>query len=500
VLVTRLSAIEEAAAMNVLASDKTGTLTENRLTLGTVQAYSPYQEEDIIHWGALASEAATQDPLDMAILDAARERNIKIVDEVLHFTPFDPATRRSEALVHQPDGSTLQVVKGAPRTIATLVGADAKIEEDVARLAAKGYRVLAVATCAEGGSFQLAGLLALQDTPRADSQALVQKLNSLGVRVLMVTGDDPLTAQAIAGQVGITGSTCASESLRDDVTAETLQCNIFAGVFPEDKFHLVQALQGAGHIVGMTGDGVNDAPALKQAEVGIAVASATDVAKAAASLVLTTPGLSNILGAVETSRQIYQRMLTYTLNKIIKTFQIALFLSLGFIFAREFVVTPLLIVLLLFANDFVTMSIATDNVSFSHKPDRWHIRILMQVAFILAIPALSLSFGFFLVANNLLHLPLPQTQTLMFVMLVFTGQVNVYLVRERHHFWKSIPSRWMLIGTLADIIVVSILAIQGFLMSAIPFYMVVLTLIAALLYLPLVDALKIFVFERAHMD
>jgi H+-transporting ATPase len=500
VLVTRLSAIEEAAAMSVLASDKTGTLTENRLTLGEVHAYAPHRDEDVLVWGVLASEEATQDPLDIAILTAARGKELKITDTILHFTPFDPASKRSEALVRQPDGSTLQVVKGAPLTIAALTGAGAEVEEDVAGLAAQGYRVLAVAAGLQGEPLQLAGLLALQDAPRADSQALVKKLNDLGVRVMMVTGDDPLTAQAVAGQVGITGSTCASESLHGQITAETLQCNIFAGVFPEDKFHLVEALQSAEDIVGMTGDGVNDAPALKQAEVGIAVASATDVAKAAASLVLTTPGLSNILGAVETSRRIYQRMLTYTLNKIIKTFQIALFLSLGFVFAGEFVVTPLLIVLLLFANDFVTMSIATDNVSYSSKPDRWHIRVLMEVAFILAIPALLLSFGFFYAADNLLHLSLSQMQTLMFVMLVFTGQVNVYLVRERHHFWKSIPSRWMLIGTVADIITVIILATQGFLMTPISFALVALTLIVTLLYLPLVDMLKIFVFEYAHMD
>jgi H+-transporting ATPase len=500
VLVTRLSAIEEAAAMSVLASDKTGTLTENRLTLGEVHAYAPHSDEDVLVWGVLASEEATQDPLDIAILTAARGKELKITDTILHFTPFDPASKRSEALVRQPDGSTLQVVKGAPLTIAALTGAGAEVEEDVAGLAAQGYRVLAVAAGLQGEPLQLAGLLALQDAPRADSQALVKKLNDLGVRVMMVTGDDPLTAQAVAGQVGITGSTCASESLHGQITAETLQCNIFAGVFPEDKFHLVEALQSAEDIVGMTGDGVNDAPALKQAEVGIAVASATDVAKAAASLVLTTPGLSNILGAVETSRRIYQRMLTYTLNKIIKTFQIALFLSLGFVFAGEFVVTPLLIVLLLFANDFVTMSIATDNVSYSSKPDRWHIRVLMEVAFILAIPALLLSFGFFYAADNLLHLSLSQMQTLMFVMLVFTGQVNVYLVRERHHFWKSIPSRWMLIGTVADIITVIILATQGFLMTPISFALVALTLIVTLLYLPLVDMLKTFVFEYAHMD
>jgi H+-transporting ATPase len=500
VLVTRLSAIEEAAAMSILASDKTGTLTENRLTLGAVHAYTPHSDEDVLHWGVLASDEATQDPLDMAILATVKEKGLKITDTILHVTPFDPALKRSEALVRQPDGTTMQVLKGAPLTIAALARAGDEVEKDVAGLAAKGYRVLAVAAGPQGGPLQLEGLLALQDAPRADSRALVEKLNDLGLRVLMVTGDDSLTAQAIAEQVGITGSTCDSDSLHGQVTDKTLQCNIFAGVFPEDKFHLVQALQSTGHIIGMTGDGVNDAPALKQAEVGIAVASATDVAKAAASLVLTTPGLSNILTAVKTSRQIYQRMLTYTLNKIIKTFQIALFLSLGYIFTGEFVVTPLLIVLLLFANDFVTMSISTDNVSYSNKPDRWHIRILMQVAFILAIPALLLSFAFFYAANNLLHLPLSQMQTLMFVMLVFTGQINVYLVRERRHFWKSIPSRWMILGTVLDVIVVSILATQGFLMTAISFNLVVLTFIVTLLYLPLVDTLKIFVYKFAHMD
>jgi H+-transporting ATPase len=500
VLVTRLSAIEEAAAMTILASDKTGTLTENRLTLGAVHAYHSFSDEQVLLWGVLASDEATQDPLDIAILTAAREKGLKISDTVLHFTPFDPASKRSEALVRTADGSTMRVTKGAPQTIASLSGnEDGAIEQDVTELADNGYRVLAVATRDEGSSFKLAGLLGLQDIPRSDSKALIRKLNNLGVRVLMITGDDPRTAKAIAEQVGISGDLCDSETLRGEVLPETLECNIFAGVFPEDKFHLVEAIQSTGGIVGMTGDGVNDAPALKQAEVGIAVSSATDVAKAAASLVLTTPGLSNILSAVETSRRIYQRMLTYTLNKIIKTFQVALFLSLGFLISKEFVVTPLLIVLLLFANDFVTMSISTDNVSYSTIPDRWHIRTLMQVAFILAIPVLLLSFGFFFVANNLLHLPIAQMQTLMFVMLVFTGQVNVYLVRERRPFWKSLPSRWMLLGTTMDVIVISILASQGILMAAIPFSLVILSLLATLLYLPLVDGLKIIVFRYAHM-
>ena len=500
VLVSRLSAIEEAAAMNVLASDKTGTLTENQLTLGVVQPYDTYTPDEVLYRGVLASDEATQDPLDMAILTAARAKGLKMSDTILHYTPFEPATKRSEALVRKADGNIIRVIKGAPLTIAALSGEDGEIQDDVALLAGEGYRVLAVAEADETGPFKLSGLLALHDEPRADSKELVHELNELGVRVLMVTGDDPLTAEAIAQQVGITGSSCEAECLRGEISDEALRCNIFASVFPEDKFHLVQALQKQGDISGMTGDGVNDAPALKQAEVGIAVSSATDVAKSAASLVLTAPGLRNILSAVETSRRIYQRMLTYTLNKIIKTFQIALFLTLGFLITREFVVTPLLIILLLFANDFVTMSISTDNVSYSRKPDRWQIRTLMQVAFLLAIPVTILSFGFLFAANYIYHLPIAQMQTLMFVMLVFTGQVNVYLVRERRHFWCSAPSRWMLLGTIMDVIIISLLATQGWLMAAIPLYLVMLTLLVTIAFLALVDSLKILIFKSAHMN
>ena len=499
VLVSRLSAIEEAAAMNILACDKTGTLTENRLTFATVKAYAPFTEENVLLWGAFASDEATQDPLDMAILNAVLQKNITLAAEVLHFTPFDPESKRSEAIIRQSDGTILRVIKGAPLTLATLTSYHGNIEGDVQELAKKGFRVLAVAAGPEGGPLHLAGLLGLQDPPREDSKALIQDLDNMGVRVIMVTGDDARTAQAIAEQIGISGNACSSEVLRAQPSHENSLCNIFAGVFPEDKFHLVQMMQKAGHIVGMTGDGVNDAPALKQANVGIAVASATDVAKAAASLILTTPGLNNILVAVKTSREIYQRMLTYTLNKIIKTFQIALFLSLGFILSREFVVTPLLVVLLLFANDFITMSIATDRVSASSQPDRWNIRTLMQVALLLALPVLLLSFGFFYAAKTLFHLPLDQEQTWMFVMLVFTGQANVYLVRERGYFWKTWPSRWMLLGTGVDFVLTSIFASQGILMAAIPFHFVLLTLGVVLLYLPTVDLLKRWIFKTAHM-
>jgi H+-transporting ATPase len=388
----------------------------------------------------------------------------------------------------------LRALKGAPPAVTARVGRTTDMDADVERLAAGGHRVLAVAGGPEG-AIRLVGLLALQDPPRDDSKSLVASLDKLGVRVAMVTGDGLATALAVAAQVGIAGRACSAQDLRENID-QALDCAVFAGVLPEDKFHLVRALQRAGHIVGMTGDGVNDAPALKQAEVGIAVANATDVAKASASLVLTNPGLSDTLAAVETSRRIYQRMLTYTLNKIIKTVEIGLFLSIGVILTRDFIITPLLIVMLLFTNDFVTMSIATDHVSASPTPDRWHIRTLMLAGMSLGSLILLLSFGLFFYGRDFLHLPLPQLQTLVFVTLVFTGQGMVYLVRERHHFWDSAPSRWMIVSSTVDVSVVCLLSTRGILMAPLPDSLIGSAMLACVLYLIALDFLKVPILRR----
>ncbi|MGC2458334.1 MAG: plasma-membrane proton-efflux P-type ATPase [Gallionellaceae bacterium] len=496
VLVTRLSAIEEAAAMDVLASDKTGTITQNRLALTALHSYATYSDNDLLYWAALACDHATQDPIDLAILDAAQAHGLlSQIPQRLSFTPFDPETKRSEAQ-YEENGKTLRVLKGAPRVIAALAGGGLDIGIDVERLGADGSRVLGVAVETGSNALQLAGLAALQDPPREDSHLLIQNLHDLGVRVLMISGDGPATARAVAEQVGIGGRVCAPENLDKAIQQGVLDYDVFARVVPEDKFRLVQALQQSGHVVGMSGDGVNDAPALKQAEVGIAVANATDVAKAAASLVLTNPGLGDVKAAVETSRRINQRMLTYTMNKIIKTLEIAIFLSVGVMLTGVFVITPLLIVLLLFTNDFVTMSIATDHVSFAGKPERWNIPNLMLTSGILAGLVLILSFAVFFAGRDWLHLPLNQLQTLIFVMLVFTGQGNVYLVRERHHFWQSLPSRWLLLASLLDIVVVSILSTQGIFMAAIPLWLVSGLMTLVLAYLIAVDLIKIHVFRH----
>jgi len=495
VLVTRLSAIEEAAALDVLCTDKTGTITQNRLSLAHVSPVGKHRSDEVLRMGALASDAATQDPIDLAVLEAAQQKGVLDgVSKRLQFVPFDPATKRSEAVYEEPSGK-LRAVKGAPSAVLQIVRTRGNTGDESEQLAAQGDRVLAVAA-GTSGALELVGFVGFEDPIREDSGALVENLKELGVRVIMVTGDGAPTAQAVSKRVGIGDRVGSAADLHDGAAEATERYDAFAGVFPEDKFRLVQALQRKGHVVGMTGDGVNDAPALKQAEAAIAVSTATDVAKAAASMVLTESGLSGVVRAVETGRRIYQRMLTYTLNKIIKTLEIGIFLSLGVMLTGTFVVTPLLVVLLLFTNDFVTMSIATDHVSFSSHPDRWDIRTLMLTASALAGLMLVLSFTVFFVARNVLHLPLQQLQTLVFLMLVFTGQGNVYLMRERNRFWSSIPSRWLIFSSLVDVLVVSILATKGILMAPIPWSLVGSLLGLVLPYSLIIDAAKVDIFRR----
>jgi H+-transporting ATPase len=503
VLVTRLAAVEEAAAMDVLCSDKTGTITANSLAVATVLPYPPATEADVLAAAAMASDDRTQDPIDLAILaEASAKHAAPDPSSRLSFVPFDSATKRSEA-TYQQGKDEIHAAKGAPRWIAPLCTSPAEtMGQDEAQLAAQGHRVLAIAAGTDN-TLQLTGLIALHDPPRADSQNLIKRLKAAGIRIIMVTGDGLATARAVAASVGIGERACGPERLRSGPQASSDDqidnCDVIAEVLPEDKFALVQALQARGHTTGMTGDGVNDAPALKQAQVGVAVANATDVAKAAASMVLTQPGLGNIVAAVEESRRIYQRMLTYTLNKIIKTVNIVLFLSLGFIFTRDFVVTPLLIVLMMFANDFATMSIATDRVVPSPKPDRWNIRSLIVASIAIGTLIVALSFLVWWLGADVWHLSMKAQQTLNFVMLVFSGQGTIYLVRERRHFWRSRPSRILLISSVADLIVIGLLAGFGVLMTAIPVSIIAATVALILGYLALVDFAKLYLFADLHM-
>jgi H+-transporting ATPase len=498
VLVTNLSAIEEAAWMDALCSDKTGTITENRLSVSDLHPYATQNENELLRLAAMACDPSTQDPLDLAILQRAQERDVLPNFGLRQqFLPFDSANKRSEAYF-QKGGTLLHVAKGAPHAISPLcTNVPPALEADVDNLSAQGFRVLAVAH-GDGQKMQMTGLVSLQDPPRPDSAALIQQLHDLGIRVIMITGDGLSTARAVARQVGIGDHACAAQSMQPE-DAPDPNCDVFAEVLPEHKFTLVQALQKHGHITGMTGDGVNDAPALKQAQVGIAVSNATDVAKSAASLVLTRPGLGNIISAIQVSRQIYQRMLTYTLNKIIKTIQIAAFLSFGLILTGSFVTTPLLVVLLIFANDFVTMAIATDQVRALRKPDHWDVRAMLISSLSLALPVLALTFGIFLSGRNLLHLPLGQLQTLSFITLVFTAQGMIYLVRERHHFWTSQPGKWMMLASVLDVLVIILLASFGILMQAIPLWLTLSTLALSIAALFVLDFLKVWVFQKFNL-
>jgi len=372
ILTTRLSAVQDAAVMDVLCLDKTGTLTENHLSVGALQAFAPTTSDDLLRLAALASEEATQDPIDLAVLEAARARGLLANPPPrVRFVPFDPSTKRSEVTTRQGE-QVVRIVKGEPGTIAELVRAPwSELADDVGRLSADGSRVLAIASGPDG-NLAIAGLLALVDPPRPDSAALVAHLKEQGVRVLLVTGDGEATARAIASRVGITGEVAPTGTLHADLDpAVAERYSVFSRVLPQDKFFLVQALQKAGHVVGMTGDGVNDAPALRQADVGIAVASATDVAKAAASLVLTRPGLGEILMAIDGSRRIYQRMQAWLLAMVTRKMGIPPFLALGVLLFGVFALNPTAMILFMLTGDIATFALAGDRVIPARTPDRW---------------------------------------------------------------------------------------------------------------------------------
>ncbi|MBS0603786.1 MAG: plasma-membrane proton-efflux P-type ATPase [Verrucomicrobia bacterium] len=494
VLVTRLSAIEEAAAMDVLCLDKTGTITQNSLNVSGLRPYSPYTENDLLALASLACDEATQDPLDIAIILAAKRCQSEFLTAKRKlFIPFDPSKKSSEAIVLYQH-RTLHVLKGAPSQLLKASDQEHAVSHDLAGLSSDGSRVLAV-LFGEKGSPALVGLIALQDLPRESSAEALQELHDLNVRIMMITGDGEETARSIADKVGIFGKAISREDLQKAQKKEIVQSGVVYGVFPEDKYRVVQLLQNEGSICGMTGDGVNDAPALKKAEVGIAVSNATDVAKASASLVLTNPGLINIVEAVRSSRRIYQRMLTYTKNKIIKTLEISVLLSLGLVLYGDFIISQLLILLLLFANDFVTMSISTDRVSFSHQPDKWDIKKLMFVGGVFAFFVLGFSFFVLFAASSLFHFSILELRTVVFLTLVFTGQATVYLVRERKHFWHSMPSIWMIGATVLDILIVSMFAIKGVLMAPISPSIVLGLLVSVAVYFAALDYVKIRVFK-----
>jgi H+-transporting ATPase len=472
VLVTRLSASEDAATMDTLCSDKTGTITMNKLSVAGVIPMNGTDENTALMYGALASQEANHDAIDLAFLGAASDRKISFDNFTQKsFTPFDPKTRRTEALIEK-DGKTFKVVKGAVNIIADLVGADVNaLNKQTDEYASKGYRTLAVAMGEDDKSLKIVGLVALYDMPRPDAKQLIGELKSLGISVKMLTGDALPIAKETARQVGLSDAITASTEFEKTVETEPDKASEiaeksdgFAEIYPQDKYSIVKSLQRKGHIVGMTGDGVNDAPSLKQAEVGIAVNSATDVAKGAASVVLTGEGLGNIVDLVKVGRMIYQRILTWIFNKVVKTFQIVVFVVVAFLLTGRFIVSAFDVVLLLFVIDFVTLSISTDNARWSKSPDTWNITGLVKSSIVLGILVVLESLAILYIGLGPLGISKDYEllKTFSFSILFYFGMMTVFVVRERGHFWKSFPSKSLFYITLIDMIAVALLVTFGF--------------------------------------
>ncbi len=473
VLITQLSAVEDAATMDVLCADKTGTLTRNQLTVAQVLPQPGVTEAEVLQAGQWASNEANNDPIDLAFLHAGAQRALpRPVARVLSFSPFSAATRRTEAVI-ETEGRQLRCVKGALRTVGEAAGLDeaalAQLELQADREATQGRRTLAVACAPVGDALKLTGLVTLYDPPRPDSRQLIGRLVALGIRVKMLTGDALPVASEVARQLGL-GQIVRAPELRALQREAAVQANAlaesvdgFAEVFPEDKFLVVQNLQAAGHIVGMTGDGVNDAPALRQAEVGIAVRGATDVAKGAASAVLTTEGLSNIIALVLTGRAIYQRVLTWILYKVGQTLLKAGFVVASFLFFGKFAISLLGIVLLVFMNDFMMISLATDHVRPSEKPETWNIGPQIRVAAVLGVLMLVEALG--LLAFGWTHFGLVGERgpllTYGFEILGAFALFSVFSLRERGAFWNSRPSAVLLVAVLFDAVLAAGVGLTG---------------------------------------
>ncbi len=492
VLPTRLSAVDEAATMDVLCVDKTGTLTNSELKVTVVQPLPGFDEEHVIGLAALASSDGGQDPVDGAIREAASHSSASDLPKLLKFVPFDPASKMSEARVRDSTGATLRVVKGAFSVVVGLTQTSPDAFTRANELEMQGFRVLAVAV-GPPAAMKPAGIIALSDPPRIDSTALITELHTLGVRTVMVTGDAPATAVIVARAVGLEGAVSPPGPIPDVVRAEDFA--VFAGVLPEGKYQLVQAFQQGGHTVGMCGDGANDAPALRQAQMGIAVSTATDVAKSAAGMVLTQPGLVGIVAAVKEGRVTFQRILTYTLNTIIKKIMMVVFLAVGLVMTGHPILTPMLMVIIMVTGDFLTLSLATDRVQASPLPNTWQIDKLTLAGAIMGLCLLAFSTAVLVFGYFSMGLGPAALDTLALITLVFGGQTTLYAIRERRCLWSR-PSLWVMVSSLANLLIISTLAAAGILMTPLSISVVAGTLAAAVGFGLVLMVVKIPVFKR----
>jgi H+-transporting ATPase len=496
VLPTRLSAVDEAATLDVLCSDKTGTLTLNDLTVTAVRPEAGFDEPYLLAVAALASSDGGQDPVDAAIRAASAKQTIADPPKLTKLVPFDPATKLSEATAMDAKGVALHAVKGAFTVVAKLAGASPTAAATAKDLEGKGFRVLAVAMGA--ATLKLVGIVALSDPPRPDAANLIKELHALGVRTVIVTGDAPATAEIIARKVGLDGAVCPPGPIPANVRPESFA--VFAGVMPEDKYHLVQAFQKTGHTVGMCGDGANDAPALRQAQMGIAVSTATDVAKSAAGIVLTKPGLEGVVAAVKEGRITFQRILTYTLNSVTKKIVQVFFLAVGLMITGQAILTPMLMVIIMITGDFLGMALTTDNVEPSKTPSVWRVGDLTLAGVFMGLSELMLCVAALVVGKFQLGLGIDTLRTLAFVVIVFGNQATTYTNRARRRLWSTAPSRWLVLSSVVDLLIASTMANQGLAMAPLPLVVIGGTLAAAVVFAFLVDFVKLPVFRHLKIE
>ena len=451
VIVSRLEAIEEAAGMDILCSDKTGTLTQAKLTLGKSILFNAKDEQELILNAALSSETDTHDPIDSTVVKGIKDKKVLSEYKLKKYVPFDPVRKRTEAILIGSEGTEFSVTKGATQVILELCKLNAadkkRVEEEVDKFASEGYKTLGVARKDVKGDWQFLGILTLFDPPREDSKTTIEQANAEGIKVKMVTGDNVSIGREISGQLGMgTNIQRVDNIFRSDddiqhpgkqVEKKIEEADGFAEVFPEHKYGIVKALQTEDHITGMTGDGVNDAPALKQADIGIAVSGATDAARAAADLILTMPGLSVIINAVSEARKIFERMNSYAMYRIIETIRIMFFVVLAMIFYNFYPITALMIILLAFFNDVPIMAIAYDNTYLNKKPVKWDMKKVMSISTVLGLIGVIETFGILIIAKDYMHLTTPQIQTFIFLKLAVAGHLTLFVTRTKKSFLKS---------------------------------------------------------------
>jgi H+-transporting ATPase len=507
-IVSKLVSIEEMAGVDVLCSDKTGTITKNELTIAEAQAFGKFTIDDALLYGTLASREENRDPIDDAVI--AKAKSIHEVADVLprfdvtDFKPFDPVSKRTEATVESRDGARFKVSKGAPQVVLSLVSNKQeitdKVNEVVNNFASKGHRALGIIK-EDHGKWEFAGLLAIYDPPREDSGQTIKTAQKMGLNVKMVTGDHIAIAKQIAQETNLGTNIVPATAFIDKPDSEAKgiieTADGFAQVFPEHKYRIVELLQERGHIVGMTGDGVNDAPALKKADAGVAVAGATDAAKSAADVVLTKPGLSVIIDAIKESRKIFERMTNYAIYRIAETTRVLIFLSLSILAFNFYPLTAVMIVILALLNDMPIMTIAYDKVRVQEKPVRWNMRGVLIVASLLGATGLVSSFGLYLIGLYVFNLSFTTLQTVIFLKMTVAGHLTIYLARTGvNHFWKRpLPASILFVTTEVTQVIGTLFAVYGVFMAPIGWGYAGFIWGYALLSFLITDQLKIHFFR-----